>query len=225
MCRKFSIFLIFSFFAIISVYSQKYSKNQFTCFSYKLEIEDRVLQEFQPIESKINYKTGKDQTKVEAMLVHGLYNLITSILTDSLNIFILPPNSLSNKAKYDPYGYPEINIQKALRLSDTKYFLKIYAIIENNIFDADGKKLTTNEFKPQIGLTIDIYNKYGYLPIQVAEGKASAIQPITFTPSFFAGLDFVDESIVNANSSETLKEIFKRAILEALNGIKNNPSK
>lgn len=225
MLRKYLSLLTFSFLFLFSTFGQKYAKNQFTCFSYKVEIEDRVLQEFQKIESKINYNTAKNQTKVEAMLVHGLYNLATTVLADSLSIFILPPNSFANDIKYNVYGYPEINIQKALRLSDSKYFLKIFATIDNNIFDLNGKKLPATDFKPQITLKIDIYNKYGYLPIQTSESKASAIQPITFSQGFFAGLNFIDESVTKEPGQETLKDIFTRAIIEAVMVIKNNPPK
>jgi hypothetical protein len=200
----------------ISLNAQRYSKNQFTLFSYTYNIDEDVMQKLSTYERNVFYKPEPGQTKTEAVLVHSMYNMLAKTLEDSFQIFMLPSYSLTTKAKYDVYGYPVINIQKAIKLSDTKYFLKLDASLDNDLFDVNGNKLPDNTFKPRITLKLFIYDKYGYVPIQESQGSASAIQPVKLTPEFMSGLNFVDTTMVKTEEQEVLKDIFNRAIIEAV---------
>jgi len=223
---KFKI-LIFTVSLLISCNSfcQKYAKNQFTLFSYNLEIDDKVKIELSPLENLIHFKPEKKQDKIESMLINTLYTIASQMLSDSLNIFILPVNNLSDNAKYNIYGYPNISIQRALKLSDTKYFLKIKASIQNNNLDNTGKKISEDVFKPQISVTIEFFKKGGYYPVQTEDGIASASNPIKISPEFLAGMNFVDESIVKKPNTETLKDIYLKAIWQSVMKFKYKGSK
>ena len=84
--------ILLTFNTLIS-FSQKYSNNQFVVFSYALDVDTKVKTELQPLENYIQVRTEKKQTKVDAMLVHSVYKIVTNLLADSLKIFFLPPNS------------------------------------------------------------------------------------------------------------------------------------
>ncbi len=103
-------------------------------------------------------------------------------------------NSLG-KIKYDDYGYPNTNIQKAIKLADTKYFLKIDASIENN--NTESKK-NEDIFKPKVKITLSIYNKYGFLPLGTSESSATTENAVRISPEFISGMNFVDASILKS---------------------------
>jgi hypothetical protein len=218
-CILFILMLGFSAFA------QRYANNQFIIYSYSIDIDDRVKQELKVFEAQISYNPINKQNKVDAILIHTMYNLITKAFSDSLKIFFLPPHSLTDKAKFNEYGYPEIIIQKAIRLSDTKYFMKIEASIENSKYDEKGKKITENVFVPVVNVSISIYNKFGFNPIQTSEGQSIASKPIVVSPSFIAGMNFVSSDIETISGEESLKQIMDRAISDALYGIMNKKQK
>jgi hypothetical protein len=179
-----------------------------------------VKSELSSLVGYINYKPGEKQDKVEGMLMHGFYEMTNNILTDTLNIFILPVSSMTDKAKYNVYGYPDINIRKAIKLADTKFFLKIGASFENAVPEKKTKAGEKVIFKPKVIVRIDIYNKEGYMPIQSSVGSAESMNSIEITPGFIAGMKFVDDSIVKIKNSENLKDIITRAIIEAIIKIK-----
>ena len=215
----------FSMFALLInpiLYGQKYAKSQFTLYSFSFNIDDKVKLELSPLESYIKFKPEKKQDKLTAMLVHSLYYFTNKILTDSLSIYILPVNSLGN-IKYDEYGYPNTNIQKAIKLAETKYYLKIDASLKNDV--TASKKNNEDIFKPKIIITISVYNKYGYLPIQTSEGSATAENPIKIFPEFLSGMNFVDASIEKKPNTESLSEIYNRAILQAVLQLKYKSNK
>jgi hypothetical protein len=177
-----------------------------------------------PLESIIRFKPEKKQEKIEGMLIHSLYQMLSQVLTDSLGVYIMTSNSLSN-AKYNEYGYPNISIQRAIKLADSKYFFKINAVVENYILDEQGKKITEDIFRPKISLTIEIFNKYGYLPLQTSESNAVASAPVKISPEYLAGMNFVDNSIKNIMNTETLKDIYMKAIIEAIFKINHKSKK
>jgi hypothetical protein len=212
--------LVFWFVGIfVSSFAQKYTNNQFIIFSYSLDIDQRVKQELMVFEKYIQFKPVLQQEKIEAVLVHTLYNIVTKTFTDSLNIFFLPPNNLSDKVNYNAYGYPEIVIQKAIRLSDTKYFMKIQASIENSRYNEKGIKISSDNFLPLVNISFDIYNKFGFNPIQSAEGQALAHSPVKINKGFISGMNFISQDIAPEDGVEPLKKIMERAVIDALHEI------
>jgi hypothetical protein len=221
MIKKFFWFLLFATMIYPLLYGQKYAKYQFTLYSFSFDIDDKVKLELSPLENYIKFKPDKKQDKITGMLVHSLYNYTNQFLTDSLSIYILPVNSLG-KIKYDDYGYPNTNIQKAIKLADTKYFLKIDASIENN--NTESKK-NEDIFKPKVKITLSIYNKYGFLPVQTSESSATTENPVRISPEFISGMNFVDASILKKPNTETLADIYCKAILQAVLQLKYKSNK
>jgi hypothetical protein len=217
---KLPIFILLCLILFKTVFAQKYTNNQFVIFSYSVDIDERVRQELSALERYINYSPAKNQNKLDATIIHTFYNTFTKTFVDSLNVFFLSPSSLTDKAKYNAYGYPEILIQKAIRLSDIKYFMKISVSIENSKYDDNGRRLTNDEFLPLVTVSIDIYNKFGYNPIQSAEGQALSTSRVVITPGFLAGMNFVSKDIETEKNIEPLIKLMENAILDVLQSVK-----
>ncbi|MGC8823074.1 MAG: hypothetical protein ACP5PZ_00555 [Bacteroidales bacterium] len=220
MKKNIFMFLLFLLITASAGWSQKYARNQFVVFSYTVDIDDRVKKELSPYQNLINYQPQKKQTAVEAVLVHSFYQIFTKLLEDSLLIYFLPPESMGNKASYTDYGYPDVVIQKAIRLSDVKYFMKIELSIENSKYDEKGNRLTADVFLPVVNVSVGIYNKFGFNPIQTAEGQSVASAPIQVNESFLAGLNFVSPNVKAGANEETMRVLFERCALNALYSIK-----
>jgi hypothetical protein len=203
-----------------SGWSQKYARNQFVVFSYTADIDERVKKELGAYENLINYNPQKKQTAVEAMLIHSFYQIFTKLLEDSLLIYFLPPESMGSKASYTDYGYPDVVIQKAIRLSDVKYFMKIELSIENSKYDEKGNRLKEDVFLPVVNVSVGIYNKFGFNPIQTAEGQSVASVPVKMKAGFLAGLNFVSPNVKPEANEETMKILMERCALNALYSIK-----
>ena len=219
--NKLIILLFLSLIIPTKIFSQRYTKGQFTMFSYYVNVDEKFKAEISPFESYFKINTGKKQEKSIAILVHNLYELTTQLLSDSLSISILPPNSLADKVKYSDYGYPDISIQKAQRLADSKYFLKILAYFENNPLDEKGSKLPENNFRLQCRINIDLYNAQGIIPMKAASGIYTLRTPIKITTEFFDDLNFVEIPDKTKSDRETLKEIMILAIDDAIYQIKH----
>jgi hypothetical protein len=224
--RKHIFLMVFMSFITVTVgWSQKYARNQFVVFSYTVDIDERVKKELSSYQHLINYQVQKKQSAVEAMLVHSFYQIFTKLLEDSLMIYFLPPESMGSKASYTEYGYPDVVIQKAIRLSDVKYFMKIELSVENSKYDEKGNRLMADVFLPVVNVSVSIYNKFGFNPIQTAEGQAVASAPIQVKESFLAGLNFVSPTVKAGPNEETMKVLFERCALNALYSIKNKKIK
>ena len=205
--------------------AQRYAKKQFTNFSYTVNIDEKFRQNLSRVESLVQLNVDSKQNKIDALLIHSLYKVVTRVFTDTLEFFILPPNSLTDKAKYNIYGYPDITIQKAIRLSDTKYFIKIHAYLENEIFDKDNKRYPEGIFKPKVRIVTELYNKDGFNPIEVSEGISTTSAPIDVTQGFVAGLEFIDSNVKAEAGSKTLYSMFYDASLQSAWGIKYKQKK
>jgi hypothetical protein len=213
------ILIVFTSFFTVNLLGQRYTNNQFTVFSYSIKVDKNFESELVPFEGNIKIKTDARQNKITAFLIHNLYEIVTQTLTDSLNIYILPPNNLGDKAKYNDYGYPDINIKKAQRIADTKYFLKIEAEFENRQNDDMGNKLPFGSFMPQIKLHIDLYNNIGILPIKSAIGIGTTGKTIKTSIQFLNNLNFINSS--EKTNAETLKYIITMSVNDAIYQIKH----
>lgn len=217
---KFTFLVLFIVLIAPVLSAQRYAKKHFTFFSYNIYLDEHVRLHLSGLDNQVQIKTEGKQNKIDALLYHNIYNIVTKNLTDSLEIFFLAPNSLSRKAKYNLYGYPDISIQKAIRLSDTKYFLKLYVNIENDLFDKDEKRYPEGTFKPIVKIVAEIYSKEGFNPIQVVEGIAEASQPVFLKPSFLVGFDFIDPSVKSDNKVKSLKSLISEASQQVVWNIK-----
>lgn len=224
--NKINVFLVLlSISLYLPLNAQRYSKSQFTLISYTYEIDESISKAFEPYVNEISLKAESDEAKVNGMMVHTMWGLVSKKLQDSLMTYVLPSNSFNDKVKYDDYGYPDISIQKAIKLSDTKYYFRMHMILERELFDINGKKLEENILMPKVSLKIEIYDKNGYVPIAVADGFGKTLRSLELNKNYFAGMNFYNRSITAIPNSETLLGIFNRAATESVLELKYQKKK
>jgi hypothetical protein len=222
MKNKALVVLIFILGIINGVYGQNLKKSQFTTFSYIFETDETVIKALKPYVNFIKLKQNNDESKVQGVLVHTLFKLISKKMEDSLSSYIMPAKSFVDKATYNEFGFPDLSIQKAIRYGDTKFFLKIIASISNEIYDLKGEKYPIGSIVPKVHLKLEIYNKYGYVPIFIAEGDGSAYKPVKLSADYLAGMDFMDSKLIKPEGEEVLFDLFNRAAIEAIVKLKYN---
>jgi hypothetical protein len=219
MKRKLFVQLFFTIIGLLlflPASAQRYAKSQFTLIAYEYEIDNKVKNDLYPLESYFKYNCEKGQNIIEATLISTVYGIVVQKMDDSLGCNFMPINTFTDKVKYNSYGYPDITIQKAIRLGDTKFYMRIILKVENEETDNEGKKTTEDIIRPKVTITLEIYDKNGFEPIQVIEGSASAVQAVKLTPEFIVGMNFADPTIKRKINSETLSDIINRAMLSAL---------
>jgi hypothetical protein len=119
--------------------------------------------------------------------------LIEEMLEKEFNMYILPLNTFGKSFSYDQYGYPNININRALRQGTARFYLKVDVIFSQitppkeigfgsssrtpkdstetlEIDDSSG-------FIPEISITVTFFTDKGIIPLQKVSGNAKASTP------------------------------------------------
>ncbi len=210
---------------ILQLSAQKFANGQFTLFSFTYEIEESVTDLLVSTASQITLNAADDKAKVNGMMVQTMWSMICKKMQDTFKTYILPANSFNDKVKYDEFGFPDISIQKAIKLSDTKYYFKMLMTIESEVYDNNGVKYLKDEFVPKVSLVFEIYDKHGYIPIRTADGFGTALKPVVVTNDYIAGMNFAKNKITTQKIEETLWSLFNRAATEVVLELKQNKKK
>lgn len=179
-------FLIFLVGIVLSwfTYAQKFEGTQFCPIGFTLLTGKEFKARMEPAYSKLPGKEVQNGDKLEYTLTYSLYELITRQLMENLKVYIPPPNVFENKVKYDTYGFPIVTIQKAIKLSDAKYFFKCQVRIEEAYPGVTPQGMVT----PGITLLFTLYSKQGYVPIKNISISKVMQQAVKADISLLAGL-------------------------------------
>ena len=200
----------------IQTQAQKFRNAQFTLFSYTYNIDEKITDQFTPVASNITLKADNDRAKINGMIVLSMWNLISKKMQDTFSTYVLPTNSFNDKIKYDVYGLPDISIQKAIKLSDTKYYFKLALTVNREEVDNKGVKIAKDVFVPSVTLKLDIYDKNGYVARVSADGKAVATRPITISKDYINGLSFVNSKIPTQDINDNFYSLLNKAATEVV---------
>jgi len=221
-----SIGLLFFLFNINLSYSQKIANKQFSLISYDLSISNTVrgeLNDLEPYIKSIKVHNTPESDKLKAIFIHNLFYTVKDELKKDLKIDILPINTFLTKVKYDNYGYPQTNIQNAIRKGNSPYYFKVVATIESNTKkqrDSNPnqfKDLTNNVIVPVIKLDITIYNKDGVLPVDRWIGEAVAPVPLEVNEYLLRGFD--NKEIELADDDENPMDNFFFLLHKAIDNV------
>jgi hypothetical protein len=221
--NHFTIGLLLLLTISYAAFSQKIANKQFALISYDLSISNEVKDELKELESYIKaikvYNTPESD-KLKAIFIHNLFYTVTEELKNDLKIEILPINAFLNKIKYDNYGYPQTNIQEAIRKGNSAYYFKVQATIESNTKKLSQinpelfKDLTNNVIVPKIILDITVYSKDGVLPVDRWIGEATSEAPLVVNEYLLMGFDNKDLEVTKdqQNSMDNFYFILQKAI-------------
>ncbi len=180
---------------------QKIEGKSFVLFYYHVNFSDEFAKTTSSLDEFVkNSEYGEN--KVKELLVHSTFHTIKEKLEQDQLIFIFPANSLNDKSSYNEYGYPMSTIQKAIRKSDIKYFIRINASYESSLMKEQGK------ITPIVKLEVNFFDENGYVPIKKIKSEAQGSVSLEINENFLNG--FIGEE--TPGNQETLYKILIEAI-------------
>ncbi|OFX86875.1 MAG: hypothetical protein A2W99_03945 [Bacteroidetes bacterium GWF2_33_16] len=203
-------YLIIVLFLLLSnfntSFSQKIANKQFSLISYDISISNEITDELSDLESYIKaikvYNTPESD-KIKAIFIHNTFYTITDELKKDLKIDILPINAFLTKVKYDNYGYPQTNIQNAIRKGNSPFYFKVQVTIESytkKYSELNPDQFTDLNYKaivPKIIIDITVYNKDGVIPVDRWFGEATSIKPLEINEYLLTGFDNKDIELLD----------------------------
>ena len=204
--NKHLLFLLFiSILLPFSTFSQKFEGSQFCPIGYNLMAGKDFKLRMAPVYPKLPGNM-QNADKMEYVLTYSLYEVLTRQLMENLKVYIPPPTIFEDKVKYDQYGFPEVTVQKAIKLSDAKYYFKCQVRVEEAFPTATPQGMVT----PGISILFTLYSKQGYVPIKNVTVNKVMPQAVKADLSLLAGL--TSQEIVA--EGPTLEELMIECVKE-----------
>ena len=208
------------------LFSQKIADKQFSLISYDLSISNELndeLKDLEPYIKSIKVYNTPERDKLKAIFIHNVFYTLKDKLKEDLKIDILPINAFLDKVKYDDYGYPQTNIQNAIRKGNSPYYFKVQVNIES--FTKKQSQLSPDQFKdlsfnpivPKITIDITIYNKEGVLPVDHWVGIAMPTNPLSINEYLLKGFD--NKEIELAKDEDNPLNNFYFLLLKAIDNV------
>ncbi|HPF93424.1 MAG TPA: hypothetical protein PLV65_05795 [Tenuifilaceae bacterium] len=182
--------------------AQNYSNKQLALISYEYNIHQNIKPQFDEFAYLFPEPKEKKADKTTGLLKEKTWYLLKERLEEGTGMYILPLNAHGNDFKYDAYGFPEMNINRAIRKGNSKYYIKIDVTISAYSTKAEtgyGSKtskdsienednISENAIIPEITIEVTTYSNEGIIPMQKVTGKAIADEPWEISVKTFDGL-------------------------------------
>lgn len=205
--------LVFGSIFSATAQKAKYKNQKAALFSYDFILTPALENKLLAFEPYITLKTQEDQSKLIAMLRHNCLELVQHHIDQTYSMSFSPINYFGSEVKYDEYGYASTTIQKAIKISQSKYFFKIYAKLDLDI--PDPKR--PDEEAVTIDIQIKFYNKFGFEPIDNFMFETAQYK-VSFTPCIFDDMVFYNYTADTVCKDKfKLNELMDRAIFTAIN--------
>lgn len=203
MNRYLFLFLSMVVLLPLNIYCQKFEGSQFCPIGYNLMAGKSFKSRIAPIYSKLPGNM-QNTDKMEYILTYSLYEILSRQLMEILKVYIPPPTIFEDKVKYNQYGFPEVTVQKAIKLSDAKYFFKCQIRVEEAFPTATPQGMVT----PGINIMFTLYSKQGYVPIKNVNVNKVMPQAVKADLSLLAGLT---SQVIKAEGP-TLEELMMECV-------------
>lgn len=165
--------------------SQNLTGQNAALFDYDCIFTDGFIEKARQTEEHIRPLSSFGDDKLKGCLVHNTFYAIKAKLEEDKQFAILPPNSFQDKVNYDDYGYPKATIQRAIKKSDSKYFIKLYVLYD--IIELEGVE-NKDKIKPLISFEVNIYSQDGYIPIITGKSEVKSEGIMILDKNFLAGM-------------------------------------
>lgn len=195
--------------------SQNYRNKQLALITYDVSINqslkvllDEQAHIFPDVESK-------KADRIIAQLKERSWYLLKDRLETETEMYILPLTAHGKSFKYDVYGFPEISINKALRVGTSKYYIRVdltlssvstkkesgYGSWDSQETDSTEIEIEEGSIIPQVEVTVTTYTEKGIIPMQKVSGSATASSPWIISEEIFTGIINRDEYPMNETST------------------------
>ena len=202
--KKIGIYLaLTALFGITSkLAAQNYSNKQLALISYEYNIHQNIKPLFDEFAYLFPESKNKKADKTTGLLKEKTWYLLKERLEEETGMYILPLNTHGNDFKYDVYGFPEMNINRAIRKGNSKYYIKIavtisaYSTKAETGYGSKTSKDSAENFEdilegaviPEITIEVTTYNHKGIIPMQKVSGNSTAEIPWVIGKHTFEGL-------------------------------------
>lgn len=223
--RQRVLFLILLFLtSSLGVSAQKYRNKQLGLISYGYIVNPTVKSKFDEYAYLFpDSKNSKTDKVISTLKVHT-WLLLKELLEEGTEMYILPIDAHSNVFKNDPYGFPNVTINTAIRRGNSRFYLRVvvninapvnktergYGSLVKKDTSLSDKELEEGAFYPEISVEVTTYNRNGILPVQKVTGSASPSTPWVISEDTFKGLIKGQEA--DLNDEETFLGLLNRAI-------------
>jgi len=213
------IIFVFPSFAI----SQKYKNKETSLISFNINIYPDTKQFLENLQGHFSPYKNPKADKIIGTVKEKTWAFLMDRLQTDIGMLILPLRTLGDNYSYDRFGFPDGNINKAIKAGESKYYMKIDMFIgtelnpnhphyPKNPRDSISEPIQIQEgqIMPKVTINITMYSENGILPINKYTGIAIAPRPFDLTP-------YVLDGLVNTNNSfepTTLMGIINEAIAE-----------
>ncbi len=218
---KYLLIITLIVFAALNVSAQNFANKQFALIYYELEITDEFRKDMKPVKkfirkAEVHNKDADD--KLKALMVHHFYYHLAEELEKNIEIGIIPISSFTQEVKYDEFGYPKSNINKILRIGDSRFYLKVKIEIDSKTKEKkkNDPKLRGDITFPVITIDVTVFNNEGIIPADRWNGTKVAYKPFEVNERFFRTLaknsDLPDKPKDVDKEQESLFELYQLAV-------------
>lgn len=220
--KKFSLLILINTVIILNTFGYKFRDKSMVLFDCNLTIHSDLNKGFDKYLDL--FPEGDNDIRIEKRIKSMLYSHLEDRLKMDLDLDILPIRSFTDKINYDDCGFPDASIQRAIQKSNSKIFFEVEIEIKENLNKGQtefGNRITKmdstiladttnlNPFKPEITLSLFIYNNKGFYPIYKYEVIVQSHEVYTYDDSLFLN------GIVNREpwrNRKTILNLFDRAV-------------
>lgn len=183
-------------------FAQNYRNRQLAVISYNVSIHQSLKVMLDQHANLFPDVENRRADKIIAALKERSWVLIEDRLEAGTGMYILPLNAHGKSFSYDVYGFPEIAINRALRVGTSKHYIRVDLTLSATSARRDtgygsrpaARDTSTNEGEvegdvtPQVSITVTTYTDKGVIPLQRVTGTATASRPWFINEDIFTGL-------------------------------------
>ena len=198
--------ITFLFILILGVlnhtFAQSYRNRQLAVISYNVSIHQSLKVMLDQQAHLFPDVENRRADKIIAPLKERSWVLVEDRLEEGTGMYILPLNAHGKNFSYDVYGFPEVAINRALRVGTSKHYIRVDLTISGTSARKDtgygsrpaARDTSANEGEvegdvtPQVSITVTTYTDKGVIPLQRVTGSATAAQPWFINEDIFTGI-------------------------------------
>jgi len=178
----------------------KYKNKQLALFSYVLSYDQAMKGELN--KHLALFEANAKVDPIENALRNRIYYLIKERLEKEIGLIFLPIESFQNAVDYDDFGFPSDNINKVIRVGNSKLYFKLEVSITSGLEGGnasrqakkDNRKDSNSElgdpknFKPTVSIALTVYNNKGIIPKDKFRGIGNATEDFPTDATLLDGL-------------------------------------
>jgi hypothetical protein len=167
-----SLFVVLALALSINANAQNYRNKELSLISYNFSISPNLRL---PLNSQAHLfpeTKNKKADKVVALTKDRTWDVIKERLESETGMYILPLNSHGSSFKYDQYNFPNVPINRAIRVGSSRYYLRVDMNLSAAPTGREGGYGTraadantdSEGITPQVTITVTTYSDKGVVP-------------------------------------------------------------